>query len=297
MIDSSLPTNAQELRSLLLDMMYGRSHIQLGEKSRKALAQILDLQKDPALLSITSLAKKLEVSPSTITRLAKRIGYSGFGAFQEVILSNSLSSQFYSQHAKTALDGSYRPSSTLVDRLSLESKGNIDSFTENLSSESFDQAIEMISSSSKVYVYGIRQFHAFASFLTYGLRLIRSDVNILDANALGVAEELSTLGEKDLLICASCEPYSTQVVSVAKAAKEYGIPVLAISDSFASPLVSHSQLSLLVPHDTSFISNSITVFMLLAECLINGCAAATSEESRIELGRRETMIRILKIEV
>jgi DNA-binding MurR/RpiR family transcriptional regulator len=297
MTTSALPKTIQELSELLLNIAHGHSDIKLGPKARKAFMQILDLHKDPVLLSITTLANRLDINPSTITRLAKNLGYSGFGAFQEVILSDSLSSQFYSNHARTALASHDQPAQALVSTLCEENKANVDLFIQHLSAERFEQAVAMISSASRVYIYGIRQFHAFASFLTYGLRLIRTDVNILDSSALGIAEELATLTENDLLICASCEPYSSQVVAVANAAQDINIPVLAITDNATSPLIPASQVGLFVPHESSFISNSITVFMLLAECLISSCAAARSDDSKKELELREAMIKRFNIEL
>src|SRR5699024_1412133 len=127
----------------------------------------------------------LSVHPSTITRLARRLGYPGFPAFQQVLLSASMRrpGEFYSQQAGTALsaDGSTR---SQIRRLCLENQTNIARFIEELDLAGFETAVDLLTKAPRVAIHGIRQFHAVAGFLVYGLRMIRSDVSLLDANNL-----------------------------------------------------------------------------------------------------------------
>lgn len=293
------PQNIQDLRDLMLQISRGEAPLSLGPKAQQALAEILDLRGDPALLSITALAEKLSVNPSTLTRLARNLGYPGFGAFQQVLLDASMAApgDFYTRQAQTALAGEDASGLGGVTRLCRENQANIERFLEGCDIGQFRQATEMMTTAPRVMVYGIRQFHAFASFLAYGLRMIRSDVHLLDSNSLGVAEGIASMGPEDVLVTASCAPYSRQVADAARAAAERGIKIVAISDRASSPLVAVSQAAILVPHDTSFLSNSLTTFILAAECLINGCAAVLPEQSKEALSSRDEMIKRLDIEI
>lgn len=292
------PATIEELSALLAAIVRGESSIVLGPKARTALGKIIDLRGNPALLSITALAEKVAINASTITRLARSLGYSGFSAFQEVLLAASLAppGEFYLRQAQTALDSGDRPSKKQASQLCRESQANIDHFIEGFDTHSFDKAVELMAHSPRIAVHGIRQFHSFASFLVYGLRMIRSDVSLLDASTLGIAEELASLGEGDILISASCAPYSRVVADTAKAAAELGVTVIAITDRASSPLVDYSQTAVFAAHETSFLSNSMTTFILLAECLINGVAAAIPEEAKVALAQRDNMINRLEIE-
>ena len=292
------PRDVQELRDLMLRISRGEAPLSLGPKAQNALAEILDLRGDPALLSITALAEKLAVNPSTLTRLARNLGYSGFGAFQQVLLDASMSApgDFYTRQAQTALAGEDASGMGGIARLCRENQANIERFLESCDIEQFAQATDLITSAPRVMVHGIRQFHAFASFLAYGLRMIRSDVHLLDSNNLGVAEGLASMSEDDVLISASCAPYSTQVAATARAAADQGLKVVAITDRASSPLVAVSRAAILVPHETSFLSNSLTTFILAAECLINGCAAASPDQAKRALASRDKMIKHLSIE-
>ena len=188
------PETLAELRALALSIARGEAPITLGTKAHAALGQILDLTGNAALLSITSLAEVLAVNPSTLTRLAHNLGYSGFPAFQHVLLSASMSApgEFYSRQARVALQAG-NSSRARSAQLCRENQANIDRFVDQLDEAVFDRAVELIMSAPRVAVYGIRQFHALASFLAYGLRMIRSDVSLIDADSPGIAEGLAML--------------------------------------------------------------------------------------------------------
>ncbi|MBD3678384.1 MAG: MurR/RpiR family transcriptional regulator [Rhodobacteraceae bacterium] len=292
------PQDVQQLRDLLFRIARGETHLSLGPKAQRAFAEILNLRGDPALLSITALAEKLSVNPSTLTRLARSLGYPGFGAFQHVLLNASMSApgDFYTRQAQTALAGEDATGIGGIARLCRENQANIERFLESCDIDQFRVATGVIASAPRVMVHGIRQFHAFATFLVYGLRMIRSDVHLLDSNNLGVAEGLASISQEDALVSASCAPYSTHVAATARAAADQGIKVVAITDRASSPLVAISRAAILVPHETSFLSNSLTTFILAAECLINGCAAIAPDQAKHALSARDDMIKRLDIE-
>ncbi|WP_291336874.1 MurR/RpiR family transcriptional regulator [Albidovulum sp.] len=286
------------MRALMVAIARGEAPISLGAKARQALGRILDLTGNPALLSITSLAEVLGVNPSTLTRLAHSLGYSGFPAFQQVLLTASMAppGEFYSRQARAALAEGTSTRSRAI-QLCHENQANIDRFVEQFDRDAFEAAVDLIMSAPRVAVYGIRQFHAVAAFLVYGLRMIRADVALLDANSLGIAEGLAMLEKGDVLLVASCAPYSAQVVEVARTAREIGLASVALTDRASSPLVDSSRAAILVAHESSFISNSIGAFTVAAECLINACAAARPDQTRKALLERDRMIERLAIEL
>lgn len=285
------------LRGLALEIARGSAPVSLGAKAAAALSQLLEMVGDPALLSITTLAEALRVNPSTLTRLARTLGYSGFPALQQVLLSASMSAPgaFYSHQAQAALQGGSSTRARAA-RLCHENQANIERFLQQFDEAAFEKAVGMIATAPRVVVHGIRQFHSIAAFLVYGLRMIRSDVMLLDANGLGLAEGLALTGRGDVLIAMSCAPYSVQVVKVARAAAQIGLGIVALTDRAASPLVDPSGAAILVGHESSFLSNSMGAFMVAAECLINACAAARPEAARQALKHRDEMIERLEIE-
>jgi DNA-binding MurR/RpiR family transcriptional regulator len=87
--------------------------------------------------------------------------------------------------------------------------------------------------------------------------MVRSDVALLDAPRMGVAEALSQLDRGDVVIVASCAPYTRSVAEVARVAASNGQTVIAITDSRSSPLVPPAEHAFFIPHTSSFYSNSM----------------------------------------
>ncbi|WP_198144945.1 MurR/RpiR family transcriptional regulator [Pseudorhodobacter aquimaris] len=282
----------------MIEITKGAAPHSLGAKSRDAFGRILDLQDSTDLLSITTLSERVKTNPSTITRLAKSLGYPGFGAFQKALLATRLQQpgSFYLNQAQSALSNADQPIKQRAAQLCHENQANIDRFVENLDPNSFETAIRMIAEARRVTIYGICQFHSLAAFLAYGLRLIRADVSVLDANGLGVAEEIAAMGSGDVCIVISVAPYSRQVVAASQVAHEQGLDVIAITDLGSSPLVSHSKAAIFAPHQSSFISNSITSFFAVAECVINAVAAFDFQQTEQALIARQNLIKRLNIE-
>lgn len=298
-LNNAAPQTLEALRCLSIDIGKGSSSIHLGQKAKVVLSRLLEMRGDKALLSISSLSERLEVNPSTISRLARNLGYKSFGELQNILLSESFvpSGSFYTQHAQTALTAGSSNLTAQATRLCREQQANIERMIEGFDEISYEHVIAKLAKASRIRIHGARQFYAFSGFLAYGLGMIRADVSLLEPSLQGVAEGLAAMDKEDLLLVSSCEPYTKSVVRVAQAACEAGIEVIAVTDRASSPLVSCATLSLFVPHESSFISNSMVGFFSLAECLINGCASSLGDQAHQALQERDAFIRALKIEI
>lgn len=272
--------------------------MRLGSKAQEVLSRLLELSGDQALLSISTVAQRLKVSPSTISRLARTLGYERFGDLQSILLSERLdaSRSFYRQHATRALAADRQDLLGQAHQLGREHCHNIERFQQTLGNDDLETFADTVMSAGRVRLHGLRQFHAFASFLAYGIGMLRADVALLSDSGHGVAEGLAALSPGDVLIAASCKPYTRHVIDVCQAAHEHGIRTIAVTDFASSPLVQHSDLAILVPHETSFVSNSMVTFICAAECLVNACATHAGEEAAQALSRRDLFIETLGIE-
>ncbi|MBD3898067.1 MurR/RpiR family transcriptional regulator [Halomonas sp. ML-15] len=292
------PPDIEGLRALSIAIARGESSIYLGSKTQRVLSKLIELQGDQSLLSISSIAEKLDVNPSTISRLARSLGYKRFGDLQKVLIQprTYAPSDFYRHQAGKALDADKYHLIAESHALTQEHKRNIDLAQGLIKTQDFEKLSSTIMGARHVRLHAIRQFHAFTSFMNYGLGMIHDDVSLLCDASLNVAERLATMTEQDVLITASCKPYSRHVAEVCKVAKSHKITTIAFTDYASSPLVTHSDIAVLVPHDSRFISNSMVAYISIAECLINACATTAGSEAEHELAQRDQLIDDLNIE-
>jgi DNA-binding MurR/RpiR family transcriptional regulator len=299
------PRSVDGLRELMLRIGRDEANVSLGGKAHTVLAKLLERPEEVAVRTITDLAASLDVNASTLTRLSTKLGYAGFADFQGVF-RDSLAERhrhFYSQQAERLVASSRThahdaaPEVDMVVKLARESISNVEGFIAQLSPADLRGAARLLADAKRVRVHGLRQFSALASFVCYGLGMIRTDVALLDAQGLGVAEGLAQLQPGDVVIVTSVAPYTRSVADAAIAAKDAGCDVIAITDTLASPLVPPSRHAFLVPHESSFFSNSMGAYLVFCEGLLNLVAAQLGEHALHALERREKLITSLDIEM
>lgn len=280
------------LRQLLAQLECGTAPIRLGAQSRRVLAAMLEQPGTSALASITELAERFGVNPSTLSRLAQRLGFGGFGGLQEVFrqtLTDS-GSHFYSDQARLLTGTAESPGPGLLTRLGRQEGGNIAAMIDATDPACFERACELLARAPRVRLYGMRQFYALSYFLAYGLGMIRSEVAPLNAGAQGIADALAPLEPGDVLVVASCFPYTASVVRTAEIARARGLEVLALTDSAGSPLNAAASCSFLIPNQSLFYSNAMAAFFVLAEALLSEVARRLGQTAIDALQRREALI-------
>jgi DNA-binding MurR/RpiR family transcriptional regulator len=294
------PGTIEELRDLTLRIRRKEIDLALGSKALDVLARLVDTPEQTAVRSISELADGQGVNASTLTRLAKRLGYAGFSDFQSVFRQAIADDEryFYSRQAGRLMSVTRgeREEVHVLERIGQETKANIDGFLGQTDAETLKRAAVLLATAPRVRVHGVRQFHAFASFMVYGLGMLRSDVALLDAPRLGEAEALSQLSPGDLVLVASCAPYTRSVAEVAAVAEKAGLEVIAVTDSRSSPLVPPARHAFFIPHASSFFSNSMGAYIVFCEGLLNLVARELGERAIAALAARERLIGEMGIE-
>ncbi|WP_275287165.1 MurR/RpiR family transcriptional regulator [Halomonas elongata] len=289
---SRRPETLGDLEHLLADIEGGEGSVRLGKRSRHVLTALVSAPQQAAVSSISDLAERLGVSPSTLSRLAQRLGFDGFAGLQDVFRRNVTEGKsFYSDQVSRLLDGEGDDDGhARLSRLGRQESANIGDMVAGVDGEAFVRAAELLVEARRVRVHGMRQFASLASFMAYGLGMLRPDVSPLDAARHGVADALAQLEEGDVLVVASCFPYTPSVLATAEVAARQGIHVIALTDSRGSPLARVARYSFPVPNHSLFFSNSMCAFMLLVEGLLSEAASRLGDTGLAALKRRERLI-------
>lgn len=297
------PDNIHELRDLVISISRNETDISMGTKTLAVLGRLVEQPELAAVSTITELAQALEVNASTLSRLARSIGYGGFAEFQRIFRGavTSREGQFYSGQASRLINPIKQQTKTstcldTVTQLFSESIINLEGCLTQLNDAELQEVSKLLAKATKIRVYGVRQIHSVASAFVYGLNLIRPDVALLDAPGHGIAESLSHMGSNDVLVVASTEPYSRVVAQTSAVATEAGITVIAITDFRTSPLAINADYTFIVPHQSSFISNSIGAYIVLCEAIVNLVARQLGVKAMQALERHEQFIKRLRIE-
>lgn len=303
-VQASTPATVRQLRDLVVSIKRGNATVSLGAKALTVLGRLVERPEVVAVKTITELAQSLDVNASTLSRLARSLGYSGFSEFQRVFRDEvtNRSGRFYSGQASRLLDDQVSDASSdaylnAVVQLSKESVTNIEGCLAQLEVAELRRVATALARAPQVRVYGVRQIHAVASLLVYGLGLIRPNVSLLDAPGQGPAENLAHMQKGDVLIVSSVAPYSRSVAEAAEAAHRHDVTVIAITDYRDSPLAANAHSAFFIPHQSSFISNSMGAYIVFCESLINLVAKELGPQALAALERQEQFIEQLHVEI
>ena len=300
--DSPLPPRSVEaLRELVVRIRRGEAEVSLGKKALDVVARLVDRPEEGAVRSITELAAWLSVNASTLSRLVRSLGYAGFSEFQGVFRERIAGAHgnFYTRQGHRLIDAEAGADDYVgvVVQLARESIANVDGFLSQLDATELRQAARLLARARRVRLYGVRQIHAVTSLLSYGLSLVRPDVSLLDTPGQGIAEALAQLSRGDVLVVSSVKPYSRRVAEGARIAGESGIAVIALTDSRASPLAARAGHVFFIPHQSSFISNSIGAYVVFCEGLTNLVAKELGGKALRALERQERFLDALGVEM
>src|SRR5699024_4686521 len=304
MMNESTPKNLDELRELVTAISRKQTQFSMGSKTLRALGRLVERPEIVAVSTITELAQSAGVNASTLSRLAQSLGYDGFAEFQK-LFRNAVSTRgkrFYSGQASQLLsvsDVAANANGDLasMERLFQESIANVEACLAGLDPLEIKEAVNYLAHAQRVRVHGIRQIHSVAAAFTYGLSLVRRDVSLLDIPGSGIAEGLANMEKGDVLVVASANPYSRTVAETIEIAHRRGLIVIAITDYRTSPLAINADYSFFIPHQSSYISNSMGAYIIFCEGLVNSVARLLDTQALESLNRHEVLIDRLRVEI
>ncbi|GAA0792621.1 MurR/RpiR family transcriptional regulator [Marinobacterium sediminicola] len=292
------PASLAELRKLPSLLKRGELTLPMGKRLLVALCVMLDDPRLVATHSITELAQVTSVSPASLTRLAKLLGFKGFVQFQS-LFRHALSQpgRYYSAQASALIKPSEEMSVENRVRHHLEQQAeNLAQSAAQLTEQNLSQAAQLLVKARRVRISGRRQSYGLASMFSYMLGLIREQVSVVGSAGEGQAQALAELGSRDLLVMFGSEPYSRDSVMLAQVANQLKLPLLTITDSHHSPLAQLADCSLISRNNSPLYTNSMVATQFLAETLLLQTARMLGERAVERLSHREELINRLNDE-
>ena len=285
------PDNFEKLREFLVLLRHGDIDLDIGRKSLNALVSMVNNPDKVAMSNIVELAAETSVSPASITRLARLLGFKGFNQFQQIFKQRTkIPTDYYSQKViELAQQGKLSPKQMMTRQLSSSVK-NMQYCIDNINEEDISYAVRLLARSSRVFVFGHKQSSAMANVLRYGLCLIRHDVQSFGQYEHGLAIALGQLKKSDLVVIFGSSPYSNLTLDIAAMAKQMECQVLAITDSILSPLNDCSSLSIYIPTDGHYYTNNLGANFIFLESLLSLTAVELGPTAINKLKAHESLV-------
>ncbi len=271
----------------------------MGERTLAVLVDMLARPGEAAVESISELAARNHVDPSTLTRLGQRLGFSGFGQLQDVFRRHVRDTQpFYSARVRELVsDSAGQEGGSRLQRLAQAECRKVLAVADALDDAKVEEAARRLLAARRVQVFGLRAgTYALSHFLGSYLEILRDNVQILGTPGLTLAGDASSLGPEDLLVAVAFRPYTRAVVKLVEVVREAGVPVLAITDT-GSPIDSERHGGLTLAIEQPFYFDSTLAPLYVIEALLVAVTRLLGPEATARTQRREHFNKLLDIEV
>lgn len=269
----------------------------MPEQLRSAARYVLENPRDVALLSMREQARRAGLQPATMTRFAKRLGLDGYEAVRELhaeaIRSGELG--FAGKATEQVTTQKLKGDRALAADMANSLASQIAQLAEGGSLDRIAAAAEALHRARRIYCLGLRSCHSVAWHLHYIHSLFGDRTVLLDHVAGVGTDPIRNATGKDVLFVASVRPYTRVIVETARYAASRQVPVIALTDSKASPLVPLAEHALFITTSSPTFFHSMTPAFALAEILATLAAGHAGDDVPKALKQTEEQLATFSV--
>ncbi|MEL7203329.1 MAG: MurR/RpiR family transcriptional regulator [Pseudomonadota bacterium] len=237
-----------------------------------------------ALGGIEDLARQAKVSPPTVTRFVRHLGYARFADFQrdvrqEVQDAESSPLALMQRHQEAP------PETGLLSDIAT----SIGSLENDATTNSLELAAKMIrGTKGRVFAVGGRWTSVLAQYLTFQLGTMREEVHALLPMASGIAmDRLVDLNRRDIMIFCDVRRYQPDLYAIAEIVRQQKVRIILFTDVELSPICELAEVTIPAPVATSSPLDTLAPMVAAADKLLGFLVEAYGETATQRIRRLE----------
>ncbi|GAA0176835.1 MurR/RpiR family transcriptional regulator [Clostridium sediminicola] len=236
-------------------------------KGQKRIAEyILKNYDKAAFMTAAKLGSSVKVSESTVVRFANELGFSGYPKLQKA-LQELIKTKLTTVQRIELTNNLINQENALKGVLKAD-MDNIRATLEKINPKTFENVINCIFNSRKIYIIGLRSSTALAEFLGFYLNLILDNVQVIQLGISDIFEQMINITDKDLVIGIGFPRYAVRTIEALSYAKSKGTQIVAITDSLLSPLASTADYTLIAQSNMASFVDSLVAPLSIINALI-----------------------------
>ncbi len=286
---SQLPATLGDLRLRLNQV--GR---EMGGQARRAANYAAANPGEIVFASIREFAGKSAVSPASIIRMSRALGFSGYRGFRDAL-----------RVAVKELNGPVGPVGAVgpVEQSGMpgEATGNfltgfnsIETRELSATASKMNLIADRIMAANTVFVVGFRSAHNFAQYFVYLAHMAMPHFRLASPAMSSAADHLARADKNDIVIVFSVAPYAVEAVQLAYFLSENNIPTLAITDNANSPFSKKCDYVLEANRVQIGQIQSMAGCVILSEALLAKCFERMGKDARRKIGEFEKRVRRMR---
>jgi DNA-binding MurR/RpiR family transcriptional regulator len=267
----------------------------LPSRLRTAAHWVIGHPKEVALLSMRDQAKRAGVPPTTMTRLAQRLGFEGYDDIRALYAERLLrDTGGFSQRAdelreRRRTQGEDALSFDLVETAAAQvaAMGAPESLAQ------MSAAATLMIDARRSFIIGQRAGFSVAYQLAYICSLAGCDVHLLDRPGGIGLDPLRDAEPGDVLVAISVHPYTRATVDMVAYALRRGMKVVAVTDSAVSPLARDADAAVIVGIESPSFFHTMGAAFIAVEAIAALVASGIGDTAGRALARSEAQFEAL----
>lgn len=188
-----------------------------------------------AVSTVAELSSAAGVPPSAFVRFCQIIGFKGFSDMQRLFRdAHAPRWPDYPTRIKALHEQGQDSPSALLAEFIEAGRHSLENLATTMDSKALEAAVETLAKARTIHLVGFRRAFPVASYMAYALE--KMEVPAMLHGAVGHIDARHALAAGDAMVAITFAPYTPATVELANYACEQGIPVVAITDTLASPL-------------------------------------------------------------
>jgi DNA-binding MurR/RpiR family transcriptional regulator len=297
----STPETIEELRHLYIKIRNHEHTIRLTDRTLAVLKHMLEEPNETAVKSISEIAQENNINISAITRLAQKLGFSGFTDLKKVFRNGLVQRKsFYSGQVKKFLrkgSANHKGKASFLERVIQDEWSNVMLMADTFDEKRFANSIKLMVNAKRILIVGLRGCYPLAHYLGFYLKMIRDGVSIIGHAGHTLPDDLSVLRPGDLLIAISTNPYTKATADACHIGKLLAADIITITDSLSSPLAMETDNFLIASAEGDYFFNPMVATIICIETLLSELVKQLGDKAIQRLKHTEYILEELETEI
>lgn len=242
---------------------------ELSPQVRRAANYVLDNPGEIAVTSMRGIAEAADVKPNTLVRMARAVGFEGYDElrepFRQQAAEGAPSFPDRARFLRSINEGGRH--GALASDMAAAALRNVEALFADLDVGELKRAADLLEHAGRANVLGVGTAQPLAANFAYVARMAVDNVAAIPTIGLAI-DDVAHMTPDDVLLAMTFSPYRFEIVDAVEMAAERNVPVIAVTDSLASPVVGPARHAFVVPNDSPLpFSSSIAATALLETLL------------------------------
>lgn len=251
----------------------------LSPQLSRAAQYLLDNPAEISVSTTREIADAADVTANTVVRVARATGFQGFDElrepFRRQVADASLPFPDRARFLQSLNQGGQHGS--LMTDMAAAALANVEALFATLDMDELKLAADLIAGARVSNVLGVGTAQHMADNFAYVAAMALDNVRSIPGTGLSI-DHAARFEDDDVLLAMTFSPYRVETVKAVEMAHKRGVPVIAISDSLASPIVRDATHAFVVPTDSPLpFSSNVACTVLLETLLVFVIAEAESD--------------------